>query len=170
MARMTTEERFWSKVDIRGPLDCWEWRAGCNGNGYGTFTYRGKSWLAHRMAYMLHHGYLSKKSNVLHHCDNPACCNPAHHFLGTHQDNAYDAMEKGLLEGSLDSLDINHHPALTPEQVEWILAQPRPGRGRKQWMIDMARELGVGKTTVENVVYRRCRVEIGGRRIWVTRR
>lgn len=32
-------DRFWSKVDVRGPDDCWEWRGARNLKGYGTMTY-----------------------------------------------------------------------------------------------------------------------------------
>src|SRR3990167_7049791 len=33
---------------------------------------------------------------VMHTCDNPPCCNPAHHVLGDHVQNAADAREKRL--------------------------------------------------------------------------
>jgi hypothetical protein len=32
---------------------------------------------------------------VLHHCDNPPCCNPDHLFLGTQLDNLKDMINKG---------------------------------------------------------------------------
>jgi len=32
--------RFWSKVDKRGPDDCWEWNAHKYPNGYGLFRMR----------------------------------------------------------------------------------------------------------------------------------
>ena len=40
-------------------------------------------------------GPIPSKMQVLHRCDVMRCCNPAHLFLGTHQDNMRDKMAKG---------------------------------------------------------------------------
>jgi len=91
----TIEERFWSKVDKNAPNGCWLWTAG-KARGYGYFRIRTKKnkVRAHRMAWELTYGPIPEGMNVLHSCDNPPCCNPAHLFLGTQVDNVRDMMRK----------------------------------------------------------------------------
>lgn len=93
-------ERFWSKVNIGNPNECWEWGSSRNKKGYGQFTlYDRKSFnvKAHRMAWEVTNGKIPDGLFVCHHCDNPPCCNPAHLFVGTNSDNMKDASSKGRL-------------------------------------------------------------------------
>ena len=86
-------DRFWSKVDIKGDDECWEWKNG-KSQGYGIFRYDGRAQKSSRVAYILTHGPIAKDLHVCHSCDNPPCCNPKHLWLGTNQDNISDKMEK----------------------------------------------------------------------------
>jgi hypothetical protein len=49
---------------------------------------------AHRLAWLFTYGEWPAL-RVLHRCDNPPCCNPAHLFLGTQAENMQDAAHKG---------------------------------------------------------------------------
>jgi hypothetical protein len=92
-------ERFWSKVEVRQPDECWPWTAAVNEHGYGVFRLRDGGRLnmkAHRMMWELCSGErLSSDVKLLHACDNPPCCNPAHLFKGTQLDNIADMVVKG---------------------------------------------------------------------------
>jgi hypothetical protein len=96
----TEAERLWSHVAIGDADACWTWTASVNHAGYGNFqgTYK----LAHRMAWVLANGRdIPTGLVVMHACDNPPCCNPAHLSLGTPYDNARDAMIKGRMRRSV---------------------------------------------------------------------
>lgn len=94
---MTTRiRRFWNKVDIKSGRECWEWLGGSrNAFGYGKFSYGNSGGYAHRAAWIMVYGEIPDDMHVLHHCDNPPCCNPQHLWIGTHQDNMKDRDRKG---------------------------------------------------------------------------
>lgn len=91
---MPIEERFMEKVE-KAASGCWEWRAGRMANGYGQFSFEGRSRLAHRAAYKIFVGPLDDEKDVMHSCDNPGCVNPAHLSLGTRAENMQDCKAKG---------------------------------------------------------------------------
>lgn len=85
--------RFWAKITVAGPDDCWLWTASTNGKGYGVHA--GNTWrhYAHRYAFWLAYG---RWPNVCRHsCDVRGCCNPAHLLDGTTADNARDMVARG---------------------------------------------------------------------------
>ena len=123
----TLAARFASRINMRGPDECWPWSGKHSTlHGYGVI-YIGKGdngkpvmMVAHRVAYMLAVGPIPGRLCVLHRCDNPPCCNPAHLFLGTRLENHKDMMAKGrqskppLLAGEdnpkskLTEMDVRH--------------------------------------------------------------
>ncbi len=89
------ETRFWKYVDKRGPADCWPWTGHRSTDGYGRIKVDGNMEQASRVAWELTFGPIPTGKQILHHCDVPACCNPAHLFLGTQADNMADMIRKG---------------------------------------------------------------------------
>lgn len=93
--------RFIEKLEKGSPEECWEWKYSRIKTGYGNFHFGRTKLKAHRVSYLIFVGKIPDGICVLHRCDNPPCCNPAHLFLGTHLENIRDAVAKGRMDHKL---------------------------------------------------------------------
>ena len=117
-------ERFWAFVDTSaGPEACWPWTGGLR-KGYGAFGVRKDLVVqAHRFAWELTYGPIPEGLNVLHHCDNPPCCNlhPKHLFVGTFQDNSVDMVLKHRhYQGQFPPGTKRPRTKITREEAQYI--------------------------------------------------
>lgn len=97
VVRAFSPEKFWARVDKRGPDDCWPWTGGHDGSdGYGR-AYDGKrTRQAHDIAWELSTGKKLRRGRLVRHtCDNRPCCNPRHLLEGAPLDNVRDSIERG---------------------------------------------------------------------------
>lgn len=118
--------------------------------GLGTENGRRRYMSAHRFAYEQKHGPIPQGKWVLHRCDNPACINPDHLFLGTAKDNALDAWRKGRLPKPPSPIGANNpKAALTDGQVLEIRRKYALGGIFQR---QLAKEFGVAQPTIAAIV------------------
>ena len=128
-----------------GADECWEYQGGLDKHRYGQHedkrVKRGPI-KAHRLMWCLVVGDLDDAVNVLHQCDNPPCCNPAHLYLGSQTDNLADmwSKQRGHVWGA----------KLTREQVAEIRSKWRPHD--PHIANRLAEEYGVIPKTIRNIV------------------
>lgn len=119
-ARQSLIERFWRYVRADGPEGCWLWTGATASCGYGKLNINRRSVRAHRIAYELLVGPIPEGHLVLHKCNNPACCNPAHLTTGSHKDNTAYMMQCGRQRNRVFRGMDHARAKLTDDQVRAI--------------------------------------------------
>lgn len=100
--------RFSTRYRADPVTGCWNWQRATDGHGYGVMHVNGRQQKMHRFSFELANGPIPDGDGyhgacVCHRCDNPACVNPAHLFLGSMDDNVKDMMAKGRHRTRWDS-------------------------------------------------------------------
>lgn len=127
---------------------CWGWTAAVDKAGRGRFKWNRRTGYAPRYSWEIHRGQIPDGMYVLHTCDNPACTNPEHLFLGTLGDNARDRQAKGRsanVRGSNNPVAI-----INEEQALQIIKHIREGMGNTA-----IAKLGFPYNAVQNIRYGR---------------
>lgn len=150
--------RFWSKVCILEPDECWLWTAATHHNGYGAFNNGIRvAALAHRVSYEIENGPIPEDMMVLHTCDNRACVNPRHLFIGTQLNNMRDAAAKHRIPGNSRGATIpargerNGTAVLTETKVISIRRDRQDGLTYRE----ISDKYGVAVMTAHKVVTRK---------------
>ena len=137
---------------------CWLWLGSVWGNGYGRIKINGECKKASRASWEIHNGAIPTGMYVCHRCDNPACVNPDHLFLGTPKDNIADCIKKGRLPNNSGNKvfrenmgrpgEKNRFAKLTESQVISIRKD-----GRRY--VEISKDYGITPECVSQIVNRK---------------
>ncbi len=138
--RRDTRERFEELTHPEPNSGCWLWAGLMSDLGYGRFFVDGGRQQAHRVAWEMFRGPIPDGMKVCHHCDNRACVNPGHLFIGTQAENVNDMMAKGR---GVSKLSV--------EDVRAIRAESATGERQAK----IAARFGVCQSAISAIVRRR---------------
>lgn len=112
---------FWSKVDRRGPDECWPWTGNKHARGYGHMKFKGVHRRATHVSWELANASPFPEGLCARHsCDNPNCVNPAHIIPGTHAENMADRKRDGRAYIPLRTHCRKSGHALTPDNIKMV--------------------------------------------------
>lgn len=113
---------------------CWIWQGKLNNSGYGCFSElineEKQELRSHRESYKIFKGEIPEGMLVCHTCDNPACCNPEHLWLGTNKENQQDSLKKGRRLNSKQRAIVAGK--MTEEEVQELRELYKNGISRKE--------------------------------------
>lgn len=137
---------FYSRVQANG---CHIFVGAKDGWGYGKIWWQKKLCAAHRLAWEMHNGPIPAEMLVLHRCDNPACVNPDHLWLGTNDDNMADMKAKGRARNGVMAGTYKPPKGFAlPERRKLSWEQIQEIRDSKRTYEQIGRQFGVTDGTI----------------------
>lgn len=156
----TVEDRFWTKVDRRFAVGaCWLWDGSTGSSGYGQVQHNGRVQAAHRVSYELFVGPIPKGMFILHQCDVKKCVRPDHLRIGTREENAREAVDRGrMATGDRSSARLHpervprgerqHKAKLTADAVRIIRAEYAVGITQRE----LAKRYGISSSVISEII------------------
>jgi len=147
-----------SSMAVRRPLSFEISETGCllvishrpNRGGYPRVHSDGSVIFAHRQIWEECYGLIPPGLSVLHRCDNPACINPEHLFLGTHTENMRDRDSKNRQPRG----ERQGHAILKENTVREIRKRCI-FRDKENSCCALARQFGVSEATIRDAIHGR---------------
>jgi hypothetical protein len=131
--------RFFSKVIVGPPEECWLWQASVQQSGYGMFglgsRHAGKSRPAYIASYIIHHDPHYRDYDVDRFrmtCRNPRCVNPRHilRLTPAEQEAHFDHHAPGVIEALMREFPSAHEPLA--EALKRVLQELNNAAAREQ--------------------------------------
>ena len=152
---MTTAQRFMQWFVKDEHTGCWNWTGGTIGKtGYGQFRIGSKNFVASRASWIIFKGEIPKNDSsyktlfVCHKCDNPRCVNPDHLFLGDHQANVEDKMQKKRHRYGISVGESHGNSKLDEAKVRYI-------RSSSKTQQELASEFNMSQASIWAVIARK---------------
>ena len=127
---------------------CIEWPYSTDCEGYGCLYLNKKRLRLHRIAYeTANQTKIAGGLLIRHACDNPPCFNPDHLLIGTPKDNTWDMVDRGRHNHG----ERHHFTPFTEKDIRRIRSRHAAGQSIRA----LARETGVQKNAIANIVHRK---------------
>ena len=139
------QDRWAKYVQCGAPGECWLWQGYRQPNGYGWLNASKFKIAAHRAALLLAGIEVPKGMDACHRCDNRACVNPSHLYVGTRRQNMADCTARNRHNKPRGA--AHWRAKLTESDVRLLRQLKRQG----QSLSALARRFNINSGTVSRI-------------------